>query len=129
MRLLLDTHVFVWALSLPHRLPGHIAQLMSNPENNIHVSAASIWEIAIKRPLGRMGAPSMSSSDAVELCQESGFGILAISAIHAMAVESLPLLHADPFDRLIVAQALTEPMRLITHDRQLAAYSDTIIAW
>jgi len=129
MRLLLDTHVFLWAFNLPHKLPQHITQMIIDPDNEVSISAASIWEIAIKRPLGRMNSPSMSADEVVKLSLASDFKILDITASHATAVESLPPLHGDPFDRLIIAQALTEPLRLITHDSQLAAYSDTVITW
>ncbi len=93
------------------------------------VSAISLWEIAIKRPLTRKGHGKMpvSAADALRYFRETGFSLLAVSADHAIAVEHLPRLHDDPFDRLLVAQALTEPLRLITGDAKVAAYSDTVI--
>lgn len=129
MRLLLDTHVFVWSINRPSVLPSSIRSLLADRQHSITISVATIWEIAIKRPLGRMNAPAISSSEAIDVCALAGFEILDISAAHAAAVEKLPLLHGDPFDRLLVAQALVEPMRLVTHDARLAAYSDTIITF
>ena len=86
----------------------------------------SIWEIAIKHSLGRGDMP-VSGEDALRYFRDSGFGILAIEAEHAAAVGTLANHHHDPFDRLLVAQAVTEPMRLITRDALVARYSDTII--
>lgn len=129
MRLLLDTHVALWALTDDQRLATHARTLIADPANEICVSAATIWEIAIKRGLDRKGAGAMpvSGQEAQRLFLAAGYTLIPILPEHAAAVESLPLLHADPFDRLLVAQALTEPLRLITHDAVMAAYSDTII--
>jgi PIN domain nuclease of toxin-antitoxin system len=92
----------------------------------VWVSSASLWEIAIKHALGKGDMP-ISGEQALAWFRESGYRLLAIEPEHAVAVEGLPLLHADPFDRLLVAQAMTEPMRLLTHDPQVAAYSDSIV--
>jgi PIN domain nuclease of toxin-antitoxin system len=86
----------------------------------------NVWEIAIKHSLGRGDMP-VSSQDAMRYFQESGYRFLAVEAEHASAVEGLPAHHQDPFDRILVAQALVEPMRLMTHDPLVALYSDTII--
>ena len=94
--------------------------------NERPVSVASVWEIAIKHSLGRGDMP-VSSQDAVRYFTASGYRLLAIESEHVVAVEALPAHHQDPFDRLLVAQALVEPMRLVTHDRFVALYSDTII--
>ncbi|SJZ36511.1 PIN domain nuclease, a component of toxin-antitoxin system (PIN domain) [Trichlorobacter thiogenes] len=127
MRLLLDTHIALWAISDDPRLSGAARALITAPENEIFVSAASIWEISIKYSLGRTNMP-VSSAEALGWFRESGYRLLAISPEHAVAVEALAPLHADPFDRMLVAQALHEPLRLVTHDAQVARYSDTIIA-
>ena len=126
MNLLLDTHVALWAITDSPRLPQNARDLITSPKSSIWVSAASVWEIAIKRALGRGDMP-VSSKDAVGYFEASGYRILAVDAEHAMAIEALPAHHHDPFDRILVAQALVEPMRLMTHDSQLARYSDTII--
>jgi PIN domain nuclease of toxin-antitoxin system len=127
--LLLDTHVAVWSVSDSNRLPGHIRDLLADPVNELHVSAATLWEIAIKSALSRRSSFPFSATRAMILFREVGFELLPVEPQHAVAVEALPLLHGDPFDRLLVAQALTEPMRLVSHDRQVAAYSDTVITW
>lgn len=131
MRLLLDTHAALWAITADSRLPLAIQALIADPQNSVQVSAASIWEISIKHALARGGPNDMpiSGAQAAGYFRASGYGLLAVSAEHAAAIESLPALHADPFDRLLVAQALTEPLRLITHDPKVAAYSETIIGF
>jgi PIN domain nuclease of toxin-antitoxin system len=127
VRLLLDTHVAIWALTAPELLAAQARALIADPANDIFVSAVSILEIAIKHHLGKRSAPPFSGSAALAYFREAGYELLAISAEHAAGVEALPHHHADPFDRLLVAQALTEPLRLITHDAKVAAYSDSII--
>ena len=129
MRLLLDTHVAIWAVQDDARLPTAIKQMIASPRNEVAVSAVSIWEIAIKSSLDRRGLGKMpvSASEALRLFIETDFDMLSLTAEHALAVEDLPALHGDPFDRLIVAQSLTEPMRLVTHDDTVAAYNSSII--
>jgi PIN domain nuclease of toxin-antitoxin system len=129
MRLLLDTHIALWAIAGVDKLSERAKTLISAPQNEISVSIATIWEIAIKYPLARrrVGAMPVSSSEALELFRSAGFELLQISAQHAVAVEDLPPLHGDPFDRMLVAQALSEPMHLLTADAQVAAYDDAII--
>ncbi len=129
MRLLLDTHVALWAVARTGRLPPAIQTLIGDVGNDVFVSAASLWEISIKRslPRRRLGDISMSSAQAMTLFLQAGYGLLAISSDHAIAVEGLPPLHDDPFDRILVAQALCEPMRLVTHDNQVAAYSPSFV--
>ncbi|MGI9168862.1 MAG: type II toxin-antitoxin system VapC family toxin [Caulobacteraceae bacterium] len=129
MRLLLDTHVALWAIAKRLRLPVAVRDMIGDPANDVVVSAVSVWEIAIKHALAR-GRPSdmpISGADALAYFLEAGFELLDVSADHAAAVERLPPLHGDPFDRLLVAQALSEPLRLVTHDARLAAHSDTAI--
>ncbi len=126
MNLLLDTHVALWAITDSPKLPLKARELIASPKTNVWISAASIWEIAIKHSLGRGDMP-ISAQDARRYFSESGYRLLAIEAEHALAVEDLPTHHGDPFDRILVAQALMEPMRLMTHDAMVALYSDTII--
>lgn len=127
MNILLDTHVALWAITDSPRLSERARSLIMSDQASIWVSAATLWEIAIKHALGRGDMP-VSAQAAKQYFDDSGYGFLPIDAQHAMAVESLPLLHQDPFDRMLVAQAMTEPMRFLTHDAILARYSDTIIA-
>ena len=128
MNLLLDTYVALWAITDNPKLSQRARDLITSPKTNVWVSAANIWEIAIKYSLGRGDMP-VSSQDAMRYFQESGYHFLAIDAEHAIAVavEELPAHHQDPFDRMLMAQALVEPMRLMTHDSLVALYSDTII--
>lgn len=126
MNLLLDTHVALWAITDSPKLPLKARELISSPKTNVWISSASIWEIAIKHALGRGDMP-ISSQDALRYFSDSGYRRLPIEAEHALAVEDLPAHHGDPFDRMLVAQALVEPMRLMTHDAIVALYSDTII--
>jgi len=126
MRLLLDTHIALWAISDDSRLPQRARDLIADPASAITVSAASIWEISIKHSLGRGNMP-ISGVEALLYFQRSGYSLLGVSAHHAAAVEQLPAHHADPFDRILAAQSLLEPLRLLTHDRTLARYSDSII--
>jgi PIN domain nuclease of toxin-antitoxin system len=126
MRLLLDSQVALWGLTNDPRLTLKAKEFILNPANDIFISVASIWEISIKYQLGRGDMP-VSGSRATELFTAAGYELLPIQAAHAIAVETLPSIHNDPFDRLLIGQALTEPMRLITHDRTVVQYSDTII--
>lgn len=126
MNFLLDTHIALWAITDSPKLPEKARELILAPRATVWVSVASIWEIAIKHGLGRGDMP-VSSRDAVAYFRESGYRLLAIEPEHVVAIEELPTHHQDPFDRILVAQALVEPMRLITHDPLVARYSDTII--
>ena len=126
MNLLLDTQVALWAITDSPKLPQKARDLILSPKTIIWVSAANLWEIAIKHSLGRGDMP-VSSQDALRYFQESGYRFLAVEAEHAVAVEELPTHHQDPFDRILVAQALVEPMRLMIHYPLVAIYSDTII--
>lgn len=128
MRLLLDTHVAVWATTRDPRLSAAGKDHLRASEGQIWVSAASIWEIAIKYPLRRRAEPMpFSGAKAIGHFRDAGFQLLDIRPEHAAAVEDLPPLHADPFDRLLLAQARTEPLVLLTHDPQLAAYGPGVI--
>jgi PIN domain nuclease of toxin-antitoxin system len=123
MRLLLDTHVFLWAVSASPRLTPRARQAIESAEA-VHVSAASIWEVAIKARLGKIEADVDELAAAIAA---SGFIELPVRAAHAAAVARLPPLHQDPFDRLLVAQAVTEPLRLLTADALLARYTELVI--
>jgi PIN domain nuclease of toxin-antitoxin system len=125
MRILLDTHVALWAIADSPDLPAEARKLILSAAD-VYVSAASIWEISIKHGLGRGNMP-LSGAEATAYFEEAGYLSLPITAEHAVYVEQLPPHHADPFDRILAAQAICEPMRLVTHDAQLARYSDTVI--
>ncbi len=126
MNLLLDTHVALWAITDDARLTAKARDLILAPRATVWISACSLWEIAIKHGLGRGDMP-VSGQVASDYFRQAGYRFLAIEPEHALAVETLPAHHQDPFDRLLVAQALVEPMRLITHDATVASYGDTIV--
>jgi PIN domain nuclease of toxin-antitoxin system len=122
MRLLLDTHVFIWTVTDSRQLkPSARARLSA--ADAVFVSSASIWEIAIKSRLGKIDGDAGVFAEAIEA---SGFQELSITARHAAAVARLPLHHADPFDRLLLAQAFSEPLTLVTADRALADYGGAV---
>ncbi len=123
MRLLLDTHIVLWALTASPRLKSETVSFIKAADE-VYVSAASIWEVAIKVRLGKLAADLPALVAAVSA---SGFSQLPITAAHAAGVAQLPLLHNDPFDRLLISQALAEPLRLVTADSLLAPYSDLVV--
>ena len=126
MRYLLDTHVLLWAAGDPGRIPGPLRMLLEEKGSSLHFSSASIWEIVIKRGLGR---PDFHV-DPVRLRRllvANGWNEVPVSSDHALAVEALPPLHEDPFDRILLAQARTERLRLVTADRQLQQYGEGIV--
>lgn len=122
MRLLLDTHVFIWALTDSRQLKTEVRAYLAAAQA-VYVSAASIWEIAIKSRLGKIDGDAQAFAAAIAV---SGFLELPVTASHAAAVAALPLHHGDPFDRLLLAQAFSEPLRLVTADRTLLAYGGAI---
>ncbi|WP_411872059.1 type II toxin-antitoxin system VapC family toxin [Vulcanococcus limneticus] len=121
MHLLLDTHLLVWAMGDPERLPAGLAPMLEDPRNTPIFSVASLWELVIKQALGR---PDFNVQPALlrRALLEGGWQELRIEAHHALAVASLPPLHRDPFDRLLLAQASADGLLLITADTQLATY-------
>lgn len=126
MRLLLDTQIVLWALTGSPRLGDQARALIADPANEIFVSTASIWEIAIQYALGRGDMP-ISGTRAAELCALAGYRQLPVTWRHAAGVDDLPPLHADPFDRLLVAQAGSEPMRLLSRDATVAGYGALVL--
>jgi PIN domain nuclease of toxin-antitoxin system len=125
MRILLDTHVLIWAVAVSRRLDPGTAADLQDPANDILFSAASIWEIAIKYRLGRADFAHEPNA-IVNAARQTGFGELPIDAATAAAVARLPPVHRDPFDRLLIAQALAEPALLYTADARLRSYSDLV---
>lgn len=122
MRLLLDTHIFIWAVTDSPKL-SHEARRQILAADEVYVSAASIWEIAIKSGLGKIEGDVVQMVSAIE---GSGFLELPVTADHAARVADLPLHHRDPFDRLLVAQAMTEPLTLLTADNVLSRCTDLV---
>lgn len=126
MRLLLDTHVLIWALIDPARLSPPLRKILEDPMQEVLFSAASLWEIAIKAALGRADF-KVAPGEILSAALETGFIELPVRAAAALAVADLPHHHRDPFDRLLVAQALTEPARLYTADPALEPYSELVV--
>jgi PIN domain nuclease of toxin-antitoxin system len=127
MKLLLDTHLLLWAAGKPQRLSRQARSLIGNPDNDLLFSAASLWEVAIKRGLGREDF----KVDARLLRRgllDNGYIELPIISDHVVATESLPPLHKDPFDRLLVAQATVEGITLVTTDSLVLQYPGPVRA-
>lgn len=125
MNLLLDTHAFLWAVGNPSNLSSRARGAIEDGNNMVFVSAATAWEISIKRRLGKLELPE---GDYLEEIRLNRFTPLDITTEHALAIEALPILHKDPFDRLLVAQAQLEKLTLITRDPKVMAYDVTTIA-
>lgn len=128
MSLLLDTHVALWAVIDDPRLSAAARRRLQASGGGVWISAASIWEIAIKFALQcRIDPLPFSAAEAIGHFRDAGFRLLDIRPEHAAAVELLPELHADPFDRLLIAQARSEPLILLTGDEQIAAYGQGVM--
>jgi PIN domain nuclease of toxin-antitoxin system len=118
VRILLDTHILLWWLGDDGQLPGPAAVTIADPDNEVVVSAASAWEISMKQAAGRLDAPE----DLLDAVDANDFATLAITADHAMAAGRLPAHHADPFDRMLIAQAQIENLTLVSVDRRFSEY-------
>jgi PIN domain nuclease of toxin-antitoxin system len=118
LRLLLDTQVVIWSLLAPERLLGATREAIQDGANDVFVSIASPWEIAIKKSRGKLDPPDNLE---VQLA-EKRFALLPVSLRHTRAIESLPHHHGDPFDRMLVAQAQTDGLTIVTSDRKIARY-------
>jgi PIN domain nuclease of toxin-antitoxin system len=125
VRLLLDTHLLLWAAEEPTRLSDVARKLMINGGNDLMFSAASFWEIAIKRGLGRNDF-RMDPRLLRRGLLDNDYTELQVGSDHAIAIESLPLLHKDPFDRILIAQAIVEGITLLTADPLIAQYAGPI---
>jgi len=121
MNLLLDTQLLVWTVTQSERLSARARSLIAAPENRLHFSVISLWEVAIKRGLGRAEFnvdPRLMRRGLIE----NKYAELTVTGAHALAIDGLPILHKDPFDRMLVAQALVEGITLLTVDRVLSKY-------
>lgn len=124
MRLLLDTHLLLWVMADDAALSSRARDEIAAAEM-VYASAASLWEISIKAALGKL---TVDQADLIDKLGQAGFHPLPVTWGHAAAVRRLPDIHRDPFDRILVAQAVSEPLRLLTHDRTLTRYSELVIA-
>lgn len=128
MNALLDTHVFLWWITDDNRLSSEVRKFIENGENQIFFSAASGWEIAIKSGLGKLSLPTGDLAMFIEdQLRVNAFNSLPVQVNHALYVTHLPLIHRDPFDRMLVAQAMTEEMPIITSDNWLRQYHIEVI--
>jgi PIN domain nuclease of toxin-antitoxin system len=121
MRLLLDTHLLLWAASEPDRLPAAARELVNDPQNQPIFSSASLWEVAIKRGLGR-GDLRVDARLLRRGLLDNGYDELPITSEHAVSLDSLPPIHKDPFDRILIAQSMVEGITLLTADPMVAKY-------
>jgi PIN domain nuclease of toxin-antitoxin system len=121
MKLLLDTHTFLWMDSEPEKLSQHVQELCQNPENTLLLSVVSIWEIQIKKQLGKLEL-RIPLSEIIREQQENGIEILAIESAHIFGLEALPNHHKDPFDRLLISQAIVEGAILLSADPLIKQY-------
>jgi PIN domain nuclease of toxin-antitoxin system len=128
VRVLLDTHVWLWMQAEPERLGAQARSLIQDEANELLFSAASVWEISIKVGLGKLQLLEPVSTYVPSRMQSSGVSALAVNHVHAAAVSDLPRHHGDPFDRLLVAQALTEGVPILSSDTQLDAYDSERIS-
>ena len=123
-RLLLDSHVLLWALSDTSMLSGETRRLIADSSNYVAVSAVSVWELGIKAAQGKLWIPD----DLEAVIRRTGFAELTITFAHAGEAAALPPVHSDPFDRMLVAQARIEQLELITRDRRLLEYGVRVVS-
>lgn len=124
MNLLLDTHILLWWLNGDKKLPEKIKHLIAQPENDVYVSHISLWEMQIKIMIGRLRA----DLDAIiKQLPKNDFLELPSRTTHILTLSRLPMHHQDPFDRLLIAQAISEPLHFVTCDRQIARYQDLLL--
>lgn len=119
---LIDTHVFVWALAEPSRIPESAWSLLRDPAQPLRLSLASAWELAIKASAGKIELPGRAADFVAEGCRRTGVDLLGVELSHIAELERLPWHHRDPFDRIIVAQARMESYPLLSFDRALRPY-------
>lgn len=125
MKILLDTHLLLWAVGFPELLPVPATELMRDPKNDLYFSVSSIWEVAIKNGLGRADFKAPPGLLRRTLLDD-GYEELPILGQHAVALSSLPPIHKDPFDRILIAQAMVEGITLLTADRVISQYPGPI---
>lgn len=123
MKLLLDTHAFIWWDREPERLPPRVYSACENPDNQLYLSVASVWEMQIKVGVGKLSFQQPLSDIIENQKNENGLTILPVNLPHVWQLATLPSHHNDPFDRMLVAQAMAEKMALVTADRHIARYS------
>ena len=127
MRAILDTHTLLWLVDSPNKLPINIRSLCENEDNELYVSIASFWEISIKMSIGRIDLAEDALIRLKNWCNENAVVILPISLHHCCEVQVLPFHHRDPFDRLIISQAICDDLSVISIDEYFPKYNITVI--
>ena len=127
MRVLLDTHVWLWWMLGSHRFGDATRRILFDPETTLYFSTASAWEIAIKYSIGKLSLPTAPASYISARAEGGDFQTIEVRLEHALAIADLPRHHDDPFDRMLVAQSIVEGLRLVTADRRLAMYDVDLI--
>lgn len=125
MNLLLDTHILLWAAACPEKLSRKTLRLFDDPDNTLVFSAASLWEIVIKQSLGRDDF-DVNARQLRRGLLDNGYNELSVTSTHALALDDLPPLHKDPFDRMLLAQSRVEGFMLLTADKQVLQYPGLI---
>ncbi len=124
MKLLIDTHILLWWLNDDEKLPEKAKQLIQQPENEVYVSHISLWEIQIKIMIGKLHA---DLNAIIKQLPANNFVELPSRTSHVLTLSQLPLYHQDPFDRMLIAQAISEPLHLMTCDKNIARYKDMVL--
>jgi PIN domain nuclease of toxin-antitoxin system len=127
VRVLIDTHTFLWDIQSDHRSSRLAKQILKSDEHELYFSLVSLWEIAIKMKTGKLNALGSSVSYLRDEMEAYGIQLLPIRYEHILQLEMLPAHHSDPFDRLLIAQAITESLPILTHDRRFSAYPAKIL--
>lgn len=122
MNLLLDSHVFLWLMNEPERLPHKVLAMCEGPENSLHLSVASVWELQIKQTLGKLTMQQPLKAILDEQQQINSMEVLPVKLNHLWRLSDLPRVHNDPFDRLLIAQAIVEDMSLVSADQMFSSY-------
>jgi PIN domain nuclease of toxin-antitoxin system len=126
MRILIDTHIAIWAMVGSPKLSVKARTILSNGDNEFFLSAASLWEVALKHTSSAKDIP-VTPEMMQAFCFDSGISALGVSFLHAVRTASLPPIHADPFDRMLIAQAQCESLLLLTHDSEVAKYGSFVL--
>jgi len=127
MKLLLDTHIILWAAGMPDKLSDSARNLLIEKDSKLFFSAASLWEIVIKRGIGRDDF-KVDPHRLRKMLLQNGYSELPVTAEHVLRVDTLPLLHKDPFDRILIAQARSEAMLLLTVDSAVIQYGEAVLS-
>ena len=128
MKLLLDTHIFIWADDEPERIPASVMTYLADEANELWLSLASVWEMQIKRQLGKFHLQLSLAETIASHQQTNDLRLLPMTAEHIYALDNLPMHHKDPFDRLLIAQAITEDLTLVSVDPKFTLYSVKLLS-